>query len=536
MKFDYVVIGSGSTGSTVAGRLSEDGRHSVLVLEAGASDRRLPVVMPAAGFLMAITNPRYDWRYVAQADPTRGGREDFMPSGKLVGGTSSINGMAYVRGDPADYDAWSELGCRGWDFKSVLPYFKRAEDNENGASEFHGEGGPLAVSNIRTPHPLSAAFIETCANAGMPRKIDINTPPRDGPPQNGIAYLQATQRRGWRSSASSAYLWRTLRRPNLTLLTNAHVLRVRFDGKRATGVQYARHGRTEHVDAARAVILCAGTIASPKLLMLSGVGPAEHLREFGLPVVKDLPGVGCNFQDHPGIGQTAWVNRTTYNVQKGLANFLLIGAQWLLTGNGPGSTPHAQVCGFMNTRAGHNRSDIQYLFSPAGYGLTESGPVLFDRPAVTGLTDVLRPYSRGWVKLKSASPLDQPAIQPNLFGDERDIDTLLAGATFLRKIFQTEPMSRYVVGEYTPGDDVRSDDDWRAYIRENAIGIYHCAGTCKMGHDRMAVVDDTLRVHGLAGLYVADASIMPNVVGANLNATCIMIGEKAADLILGERG
>ena len=387
-------------------------------------------------------------------------------------------------------------------------------------------GGPLTVSNIRTGHALSEAFLQACENAGMTRKSDLNRPP-----QEGIGYLQATQRGGWRCSAARAYLWPAMRRSNVKVLTHAHAARVTFAGRRANGVEFLRGGRTERADAARAVIICAGTMASPQFLMLSGVGPQAHLREMGISVVHDLPGVGENFHDHPGTNHTAWVNRATYNVQKGFLNYLIFGAQWLLTGTGPGSTPDAHVIGFSRSRRDLPRCDVQYHFTPAGYDLAEDGPILFDKPAVTGLTNVHRPWSRGRLCLRSSNPLEQPLIQPNLFGDERDIETLLTGAKFLRRVFETEPMSRYVVGEHMPGKDVQTDDEWRAYTRQNAIGVYHPAGTCKMGHDPMAVVDDGLRVHGLDGLYIADASIMPVVVSANLNANCIMIGEKCADFL-----
>ncbi len=465
MTFDYIVIGAGSAGSALAGRLSEDGRDRVLVLEAGGSDKRLAVLMPAASFMIAITNPRYDWRYTAEADPTRGGRRDYMPRGKVLGGTSSINATSCVRGRPEDYDGWAALGCRGWDFESVLPYFKRAEDNENGADAYHGTGGPLAVSNAPTRHPLAHAFLESCVNAGMRRMTDINTPPQDG-----VGYVPVTQRRGWRYSASRAYLWPAMRRRNVAVLTHAHVRRVLFDGRRAVGVDYAHRGRTARATAAKGRHpLSAGVIASPQLLMLSG----------------------------------------------------------------PGATPVAQVSGFREAGGERStvRSTVQYLFSPAGYDLSADGPTLFDRPAVTGLTNLHRPCSRGWIRLNSADPFDPPAIQPNLLDDERDVEALLVGAKFQRAIFATEPIASAIIGEHRPGKDVQSDDDWRAYIREQAGGIYHQAGTCKMGHDPMAVVDDALKVRGIEGLYVADASIMPRVVGANLNATCIMIGEKASDLI-----
>ncbi|MGH6941864.1 GMC family oxidoreductase [Hypericibacter sp.] len=526
MDFDYVVIGAGSAGCAVAGRLSEDGRARVLLLEAGGSDRRLPILMPAATYLLAIGNPRYDWRYKAAADPTRNDRRDFMPRGKVLGGTSSINGMCYVRGQPEDFDVWAQMGCHGWDFASVLPYYKRAEDNENGADEYHGAGGPLSVSNIRSAHPLSEIFLQSCVNSGLPRKTDINRPPQDG-----IGFLQATQRGGWRCSAARAYLWPARRRSNLRVATHAHVERITFTGKRATGVEYVVAGRKLTAKASRAVVLCAGALASPQILMLSGIGPEAHLRTKGIPVLQDLPGVGENFHDHPGTSHTVWTRGKTYNVQRGFFQSMLYGAQWLLAGRGPGSTPDAHVIGFTRSRAELNRCDVQFHFTPAGYDLTENGPILFDRPAATGLINIHRPRSRGWIRLKSADPFEQPEIQPNLLGDEGDRETLIRGHRLMRRICETDPMARQVIGEFKPGSDVQTDDEWRAFVRETAMGFYHPAGSCKMGSDRMAVVDERLKLRGVEGLYVADASIMPIVVSGNLNATCIMIGEKCADML-----
>jgi choline dehydrogenase len=526
VNFDYIVIGTGSSGSAVAGRLSEDARNKVLVLEAGGSDRRLPILMPAATYLFAIGNPRYDWRYTAAPDPTRSNRRDYMPRGKVLGGTSSINGMCYVRGQPEDFDTWAKMGCKGWEFANVLPYFKRAENNENGADEFHGVGGPLSVSNIRSPHPLSEIFLQACVTAGLPRKADINRPPQDG-----IGYLQATQRGGRRCSSARAYLWPAQRRPNLNLLTHAHVVRINFEGRRAAGVDFVKAGRRQRATAARAVILCAGALASPQILMLSGVGPEAHLREKGIPVVHDLPGVGQNFHDHPGTTHTAWVRDRTYNVQRGLFRYFLYGAQWLLTGTGPGSTPDAHVIGFTRSRPQLERCDIQYHFTPAGYDLTENGPILLDRPAATGLVNIHRPLSRGWIRLKTADPFDQPEIQPNLLADENDRETLIRGHKIMRRIFDSEPMSQHVIEEFLPGRKVQTDDEWHAYVQESAIGFYHQAGSCKMGADPLAVLDERLRVRGVESLFVADASIMPVVVSGNLNANCIMIGEKCADMI-----
>jgi choline dehydrogenase len=311
----------------------------------------------------------------------------------------------------------------------------------------------------------------------------------------------------------------------------AHVHRIMFQGKRATGVEYSRRGRTLRAMAARAVVLCAGAIASPQILLRSGVGPGADLREKNIEPVHHLPGVGRNFHDHPGTNITAWVNRPTYNVMTGLPRYLLYGARWLFFGQGPGTSPDAHVIGFHRSRPGQNRCDLQYHFTPAGYDLAEDGPVLFDKPAVTGYTNIHRPHSRGHIGLKSADPFEQPDIQPNLFGDERDLDTLVRGSKFLRRIFESEPIRRYVTSEFLPGAGVRSDDEWRDYVRQSAIGIYHPAGTCKMGTDAMAVVNPKLQVHGMERLYVADASIMPVIVSGNLNANCMMIGEKCADLV-----
>jgi choline dehydrogenase len=526
MEYDYIVIGAGSGGCAVAGRLSENSKSSVLLVEAGGSDKHPYVQMPAATYLKAIGNSRFDWKYKAEPDPTRSGRRDYMPRGKVLGGTSSINGMIYLRGQAEDFEEWSQLGCNGWNFDRVLPYYKKAEDNENGASEMHGVGGPLSVSNLRLTNKLSDAWIEAGVNLGMRRKKDHN----DGP-QEGIGYLQATQRFGHRCSSAKAYVWPALKRENFSLRTNAHVQRIIVEGGRARGVEYARKGKRTIAIARRAIIVSAGAIASPQILMLSGIGPSQHLRDLGLEITADLPGVGANFHDHPGTSHISYVNRPTYNVQTSPAHMLYYGMQWLLFGKGPISTPDAHALGFIRSREGLDRPDIQYHFTPAGFDLTENGPVLFDKPAVTALVNLHRPFSRGWVKLKSKDPFDQPAIQPNLFGDERDIDTLVRGAKFLRHICASPPFKKYVVEEFKPGKQVQSDDEWRAFVLEEAIGVYHPAGTCKMGADHMAVVDERLRVRGVAGLYVADASIMPTVVSGNLNASCIMIGERSADFV-----
>ncbi|MEE1550363.1 MAG: GMC family oxidoreductase N-terminal domain-containing protein, partial [Nitrospinaceae bacterium] len=451
---------------------------------------------------------------------------DYMPRGKVMGGTSSINAMSFVRGSPEDYDGWADLGCHGWDFESVLPYFKKSENFEGGGGKYRGVGGPLNVSPLRSPHPLSEVFLQACANAGMKRVEDYNLPP-----QEGIGFVQGSIKRGWRFSAARAYLWPAKNRSNLTIHTGAHVQRVLFEGKKAVGVEYHHNGRTARVNAMKAVIMSAGAFGSPQILMLSGVGPADHLRNFEIPVVHDLAGVGKNFQDHAGIEQSVRVDRPTYNVQTSPLDYLSFGLKWLISSTGPLSNPMAEVVGVLNSDTAENLSRVQYLFSPAGYKLSEQGPTFHKEPSVTGLTNLHRPYSKGWVGLNSINPLDPPLIQPNLFSDDRDVDALMTGGRFQRKIFQTEPMAQYAIEEQSPGDEVQTDDDWRAFIRETSLGVYHPAGTCKMGNDGDAVVDHRLQVHGIDGLYVVDASIMPFVVSGNLNANCLMIGEKAADMI-----
>ena len=410
----------------------------------------------------------------------------------------------------------------------MLPYFKRSENNENGADAFHGAGGPLSVSNIRSLHPLSHDYLQTCVNFGIERVADINTPP-----QAGVGYVPATQQRGRRHSTGRAYLRPAMRRRNLRVLTHAHIRRVLFDGKRATGVEYMRRGRTERAEAARAVIVCAGTYASPQLLMLSGVGPAEHLREFDIRVVHDLPGVGENLQDHPGLAQTCFASVPTYNTLMGPVGAVLYGAQWLLAGSGPAASPHAQVTAFLRVATGARAAPTCNTCShpPATICRRTGRSCLIGRRSRASST-CSGPHSRGRVGLRSADPLAHSTIQPNLFADERDLELLLAGAKLQRKLFQTDPLARSIAGDYRPSSDVQTDDEWRAYLRENSLSGYHPVGTCKMGRAttwRWSIT--ACACAGIESLLVADASIMPTIVSGNPLATCVMIGEKVAEMI-----
>lgn len=505
MAWDYIIVGAGSAGCVLANRLSADPKCRVLLIEAGRRDNSIVIQMPAATYLAGIGNPKWDWCYESEPDPTRGGRADMWPRGKVLGGTSSINGMIYVRGQREDYDRWAALGNKGWDYATVLPYFIRAEDNENGPSEYHGGGGSLAVSNIREVHPLSRLFVEAGVAAGVPANPDFN-----GATQEGIGLLQATQRNGRRCSSAAAYLRPVRRRPNLTIKTEAHATRILCEAGRATGVEYARGRERSRAVADREVIVCAGAVNSPQLLMLSGIGPAAHLREHGIEVVLDLPGVGENLQEHPGVLPCYFVKGRTYNVERTLPRLAWHGLTWLLFGRGPGSTPDAHALAFIRTRPEALASpDIQLHFTPAGYDLRKDEVVLLDRPAVTAIVNVCRPAGRGRIRLKSADHLAPPSIEPRLLESDEDVSALVAGARLVRRIFATPPLDAAVIAEAVPGEAVQTDADWDAYVRSHATAIYHAAGTCKMGPDAMAVVDDRLRVSGNTTSPRATSSIPP---------------------------
>ncbi|WP_322102488.1 GMC family oxidoreductase [Paraburkholderia sp. J41] len=523
--FDYVIVGAGAAGCAVAARLSEDPRTSVLLLEAGGEDRSFWLRIPV-GYGRTIADPRVNWCY--QTDPVEalGGRRIFWPRGKVLGGSTAINGLIYIRGQAADYDAWRAQGNVGWGYDDVLPYFRRAEDHADGESEFHGAGGPLHVSHLVERNPLCDAFIESAGAVGLARNDDFN-----GAQQAGAGYYQATIRRGERVSAARAYLRPASRRPNLHVVTGALARRVLLDGAPAAGLEFARGGALERVRARAEVVLCGGTVNSPQLLMLSGIGAADALREAGVAPQVDLPGVGRNLQDHYG-GQITWRCRypvTMNDIMASRWRTYATGLRWLLRRDGPFSVPAGQAGVFASLGDEATRPDVQFLFQTFSGGYYENG--LYRFSGFANFICPVRPRSRGWLGLRSPDPAAPPQIHPNYFADPHDRELLVRGLRLARKLAVAKPLAGFVESEHLPGIDVDSDRDIEQYFRENGGCVSHQVGTCRMGNDAQAVVDAQLRVRGVAGLRVADASIMPTLVSGNTNAATIMIGEKAADLI-----
>ncbi len=517
--FDYVIVGAGSAGCVLAGRLTEDPNSKVLLLEAGGDDRKREIQIPVAFSKLFKTS--YDWAYYTEEQPHLNRRRLYWPRGKVLGGSSSINAMIYIRGNRRDYDHWRELGNEGWGFSDVLPYFKKAENQGRGADRCHGVGGPLHVVDLPYVNPLSRAFLEAAAEIGLPANRDFN-----GPEQEGFGLYQVTQNNGRRYSAADAYLKPALGRPNLTVLTQAHATRVLFTGTRATGVAYLRNGQEEQADARREVILCGGAVNSPQLLMLSGVGPGEALKPLKIPLVVNLPGVGQNLQDHLFL-PVAY--QCTQPVSLASAESLRYLLEYLLLRKGPLTSNVAEAGGFVKTRPDLPAPDLQYHFGPVYY--LDHG---FTRPEGHGFSigpTLIRPESRGSITLRSANPLDPPVIQPNYLAARADLQVLVEGIKLARRLAQAKAFDAFRGPEYCPGSGAQRDAEICEYIRNAAETTYHPVGTCKMGCDSMAVVDARLRVRGVQGLRVVDASIMPEIIHGNTNAPAIMIAEKAADMI-----
>jgi choline dehydrogenase len=519
-QFDVVVVGAGSAGCTLAGRLTEDPSLRVLLLEAGGSDDVLEVQIPAA--LYKVWRTRRDWNYATDPQPGLGGRRLFWPRGKLLGGSSSINAMIYIRGAAADYDEWAGLtGDDAWSFANVLPLFRRGEDNARGADAFHGAGGPLRVEDLRSPHRWTKAVVESAVAAGFRRNADFN-----GVRQEGVGTYQVTQKRGRRWSAADAYLKPALDRPNLTVRTGAQVTRVLLDGGRATGVEYVQGGRRHTVSAGAEVVLAGGAINSPQLLMLSGIGPADHLREVGVEVRHDLPGVGSGLQDHPLVP-------TIWHVRSGRSLFRAESpsgyAQWFGARRGPLTSNLAEAGLFTRSDAALPEPDLQYHFLPVKFW--RQAEVDPDVDAFTAATVLVHVHSRGSVRLRSADPTWAPAIDAGYLTDSRDVDALVTGMERARDIAAVGPLARVLAEEWSPGGSVRGRAALEATARETLESLYHPVGSCRMGTDDEAVVDSQLRVRGVDGLRVVDASVMPTLVRGNTNAPTIMIAERASDLI-----
>lgn len=522
--FDYVIVGAGSAGCVLANRLTEDGRNTVALIEAGGRDTNPWIHIPI-GFAKTMFDPRVNWCYTLEPDPGVNGRSIYYPRGKVLGGSSSINGMVYIRGQQQDYDHWRQLGNEGWGWNDVLPLFRRSENYRGGTDEFHGTGGTLMVSDL-PPHELCEAFIAAAEKAGIARNRDFN-----GATQDGVGYFQVTARNGRRCSAADAFLKPAMARKNLSVITDALVERICFTGRKATGIVYRRADEDHQLQARRLVILCAGAFNTPALLQLSGIGPGPLLTRCAIPVIHDLRGVGEGLQDHLHVKIVHRASRKV-SLNDALARPLgkiRMGAQYALFRSGPLTIAAGQVGAFVRTRPELATPDVQFHFLTYSTDNPKEGLHRFS--GFTTTVAPLRPESRGWVRIRSRDAGERPAICCNYLSAQHDIDAVMAGFEIVRRIAATAPLRDYIEQENSPGAQLRRGDELLDFIRNNAISLSHAAGTCRMGRDTDSVVDPKLRVHGVDGLMVADASIMPTIVSGNTNAAAIMIGEKAADLI-----
>ena len=526
--YDFIVTGAGSAGCVLASRLSESGRYRVLLLEAGGKDTNPWIHIPM-GYAKTFVDPSVNWMFESEPEKELNGRTMYQPRGKVLGGTSSINGMIYMRGNAADYDQWRQLGNEGWDYDSVLPYFRKAEDNERGASEFHGAGGPLRVSNQPYDWEIAKALLEACKQAGIPETADFN-----GAQQEGCSYYQTTTNNKRRWSTAAAYLKPARKRPNLVVKTRAHATKVLIENGRAVGVEFQTPAGRETARAGREVIVSGGAYGSPQLLLLSGLGPAEHLRAMDVPVVKDMPGVGSNLRDHFNTFCTYRIskNLSLNALQYSLPHRLMAGAQYVFFRSGPMSGNGLYVGALVRSDQRLERPDLQLNISAwSTIERTRKGIISHPFPGISISPVHLNPDGRGTVRLKSNDPLAAPAIHFNFLRSEYDWQALIAGMRIARQIVRQQAMQKLIVEETSPGVHVSTEEQMREDIRARGVSNLHPVGSCAMGSGPGAVVDPRLRVHGVPGLRVVDASIMPTIIAGNTNAPTIMIAEKASDMI-----
>jgi choline dehydrogenase len=530
VEFDYVIVGAGSAGCVLASRLSADGKHSVLLLEAGPKDTNLWIHVPL-GYGKLFKEKTVNWMYQTEPEPGLDGRTVFQPRGKVLGGSSSINGLLYVRGQHADYDRWRQHGNAGWGFDDVLPYFKKAENQQRGGDKYHGVGGPLPVSDLGHPDPLSAAFIDAAAETGLPKNPDFN-----GATQEGAGFFQTTTRDGRRASTAVAYLRPAKGRHNLRVETAALAQRILFEGRRARAVEYRQAGALRTARARKEILVSSGAYNSPQLLQLSGVGPAELLQKHGIDVVFDAPGVGHDLQDHLQVRVIMRCAKsvTLNDVVNSPVRKILTGLQYAAFRTGPLTIAAGTSGAFFKTHPRLATPDIQIHFLP--FSTDKMGEKLHSFSGFTASVCQLRPESRGSLRIRSADPTAPPEIRINYLATEVDRTANVEGLKILRKILQAPALRPYVIEEIDPGAKVSSDEALLAYCRQRGSTIYHPTSTCRMGNDPLAVVDQRLRVRGLDGLRVVDGSIMPDLVSGNTNAAIIMIAEKASDMILEDAG
>jgi choline dehydrogenase len=526
LEYDYIIVGGGSAGCVLASRLSENGKNEVLLLEAGPEDKNFWIHLPI-GYYKTIYNKNISWGYITAPDPNINYRSIFWPRGKVLGGSSSVNGLIYIRGQAEDFNEWEALGNRGWGWQDILPYFKKSENQERGECEYHGSQGPLSVSDIKMKHPLCEAYLNACYEAGIPLNSDFN-----GPKQLGAGYYQLTTSKGRRISSAVAYLRPALSRKNLCVYTNSLVTKLLIKDNCVYGVEILKNGLRSNIRAHKEVLLCAGAINTPQILQLSGIGDEEFLRELNIKVLHHLPGVGNNLQDHYQVRSVYHCKKPwTLNVtSRNLLWLAKVAIEFALFRRGPLTVGAGQVGVFACSDNTMQRPDLQIHFMPFSTDLPGLGLHKFS--AFTATVCQLRPQSRGYIKIVSSDPLKAPLIQPNYLFAKSDIEVTLAGIKLMRLIARTPSLLRYIHNEFEPGLTCNSDEDLIAFARHKGTTIFHPCGTCKMGSDSQAVVDTNLKVWGIHGLRVIDASVMPTIISGNTNATVIMIAEKASDMIL----